>query len=118
MPTESIAAIMIHVSNVPAALIWYQQAFPNAVRKRVEAHNFEYLAIGEINLELVPADEKVASGATGSVVYWRVADFNEALQHLQDIGATLYRGPKEIESGLRMCQICDPWGNCLGLRGP
>ena len=109
---------MVHVPDVPAAIAWYQRAFPNAVRKRVEAHDFDYLTIGEINLELVPADEKVASGAAGSVVYWRVPDFDKALQRLKDIGGILYRGPMEIENGLRMCQIRDPWGNCLGIRGP
>jgi len=118
MPTKSIAAVLIHVSDVAAGLAWYQRAFPNAVHKRVEARNFEYLSIGRLNLELVRADEKVASGAAGSVVYWRVANFDKALKHMQEIGAVLYRGPMEIEDGQRMCQVRDPWGNCIGLRGP
>jgi predicted enzyme related to lactoylglutathione lyase len=118
MPTKSIAAVLIHVSDVAAGLAWYQRAFPNAVHKRVEARNFEYLSIGRLNLELIRADEKVASGAAGSVVYWRVADFDKVLKHMQEIGAVLYRGPMEIEDGQRMCQVRDPWGNCIGLRGP
>jgi len=54
----------------------------------------------------------------GTVVYWRVAEFDEALAHLLGVGATLYRGPMAIEDGQLMCQVQDPWGNCLGLRGP
>jgi predicted enzyme related to lactoylglutathione lyase len=118
MSNDAIAAVLIHVADVQAGLSWYEQAFPCAERKRLDTVDFEYLAIGSIKLELVAADGKVASGAAGSVVYWRVADFDVALKHLQGVGAVLYRGPMEIENGQRMCQVRDPWGNCIGLRGP
>jgi hypothetical protein len=78
---------------------------------------FECLELEGIQLEIVPADEKVASGAAGSVVYWNVANFDVALSHFQSIGATPYRCPGEIEDGMRMCQVRDPWSNCIGLRG-
>jgi uncharacterized protein len=114
-----ITAVMIHVSDVTAALAWYARAFPQAVCKKIAmpAFNFEYLDISGVMLELVPADEKVSSGASGTVVYWRVPEFDQALAHFQAIGATLYRGPLEIEDGEHMCQLRDPWGNCIGLRG-
>lgn len=114
-----ITAVMIHVSEVTTALNWYQRAFPYAVRKKLSMPTleFEYLEVDSVMLELVPTDEKVSSGASGSVVYWKVPDFDQALAHFQSIGATLYRGPAEIENGKRMCQVRDPWGNCIGLRG-
>lgn len=110
---------MIHVGDVAAALDWYQAAFPAALRKAVDTPgpDFEFLDIRGVQLELVPADEKVGAGASGSVVYWQVPDFDDALAHLLSIGATLYRGPGTIEGGLRICQVRDPWGNCIGLRG-
>lgn len=79
---------------------------------------FEYLLVGQIKLELVPADSKVSSGPRGSVVYWQFAQFEEALLRFQKAGAQLYRGPMLIEGGQLMCQVQDPWGNCIGLRGP
>lgn len=118
MPTEPIAAVLVHVSDVQAGLAWYQQAFSSAVRLQVEATGFEFLSIRGVQLELVPSDEEVASGACGSVVYWHVANLQSALEHMQCIGAKLYRGPMQIEDGLSMCQVRDPWGNCIGLRGP
>jgi len=36
---------------------------------------------------------------------------------LEKLGASLYRGPMPIEDGLGMCQLADPFGNLLGLRG-
>jgi predicted enzyme related to lactoylglutathione lyase len=118
MQASSIAAVLVPVPDVAAGRAWYQRAFPQARLKRVEGFDFEYLAVGEIHLELVPSDEKVAAGAAGSVVYWSVPQFEKALEHMQCIGATLYRGPLDIEEGRSMCQVLDPWGNCIGLRGP
>ena len=110
---------MVHVSDVPAALTWYARAFPHATRRKIAmpTFEFEYLDVDGVLLEVVPADEKVSSGASGSVVYWQVPDFGQALAHVQSIGATIYRGPNEPEDGKRMCQVQDPWGNCMGLRG-
>jgi predicted enzyme related to lactoylglutathione lyase len=118
MPINPIAAVMVHVSNVDAALAWYLQAFPEAIRTTARGTDFVYLCVGDIQLELVLADEKVSSGAAGSVVYWQVANFEESLHWLQVLGANLYRGPMQIEANLSMCQVKDPWGNCIGLRGP
>lgn len=110
---------MIHVSDVPAALDWYARALPQATRRKIAmpTFEFEYLDVDGVMLELVPADEKVGFGASGSVVYWKVPDFDQAHAHFQSVGATLYRGPVDIEDGKRICQIKDPWGNCIGLRG-
>ena len=109
---------MVHVSSVDEALAWYEQAFPNAVRARVNHPEFEFLMVGSARIELVQADSKVASGACGSVVYWAVPHFESALRRFLDLGADLYRGTIDIEDGQIMCQVRDPWGNCVGLRGP
>ena len=113
-----IAAVMIHVGDVQAALDWYARAFAGATCHTFAGSTDEYLLHGGVMLELVPADAKVQSGAAGSVVYWQVEDFAAALAHMQSLGAELYRGPMQIEGGQRMCQVRDPWGNCIGLRGP
>ena len=115
---SGIAAVMVHVSEVEAGIAWYERALPTARRESAGEPPFERLAVGEVFIEIVPADSKVSSGASGSVVYWRVAQFESALSHFQAVGATLYRGPISIENGERMCQVLDPWGNCIGLRGP
>jgi predicted enzyme related to lactoylglutathione lyase len=113
-----VTAILIHVSNPAEGLLWYGKAFPEAVASVSLPSGFEYLRIGDIQLEIVPADEKVSSGAAGTVVYWWTDDFSRSLAHLRDAGAVLYRGPMKIDQELWMCQFRDPWGNCIGVRGP
>ncbi|HEV7323073.1 MAG TPA: VOC family protein [Ensifer sp.] len=116
--TNGVAAILVHVSDPEAGLAWYQRAFPHAERQWLEAFDFAYLKVGTVDLELVQADEKLASGAAGSVVYWSVEDLDRSLAHFEALGAVLYRGPMAIQEGLWMCQVRDPFGNCIGLRGP
>jgi predicted enzyme related to lactoylglutathione lyase len=117
MSFHPIAAVLVHVLDCQAGLDWYQAAFSNAKRVWIESE-FEFLDIDGVQVEIVPSDEKVSSGAAGTVVYWRVEDLNAALEHFESLGASLYRGPMEIENSLSMCQVRDPWGNCIGLRGP
>lgn len=116
MPEGRIAAVMVHVPNQAAALAWYAQAFPSAQRREVDG--LTLLEVSSISLELIPADAKVGNGAAGTVVYWHTDDFAAELERLQSLGATLYRGPMVIEDCQQMCQVKDPWGNLLGLRGP
>ncbi|MDR3005968.1 MAG: glyoxalase/bleomycin resistance/dioxygenase family protein [Acidovorax sp.] len=116
--SHPIAAVMVHVGDVQQALAWYLRAFDQACRHRPPGTDFECLRIAGVQLELVPADQKVGSGPAGSVVYWRVDCLARARSHFLALGATPYRGPLAIESGLGICQVRDPWGNCIGLRGP
>ena len=118
MPIACITAVMVPVTDVQAALAWYRRAFPQAALCCADEAAFEYLSLGGISLEFVPSDDKVSSGPCGSVVYWRVRDCDAMLQHLQSLGGRLYRGPMPIEGALTMCQVQDPWGNCIGIRGP
>ncbi|OCJ17877.1 hypothetical protein A6U87_02840 [Rhizobium sp. AC44/96] len=113
-----VTAVLVHVASMSEGMVWYRRAFPDAVVEISEPSGFEFLKIGQTQLEIVPADEKVASGAAGSVVYWWVDDFDRTLAHLQSVGAVLYRGPMKIDGELWMCQVRDPWGNCIGIRGP
>ncbi|MBB4223304.1 MULTISPECIES: VOC family protein [Variovorax] len=117
-----IAAVMVHVADVEAALRWYEAAFGGeAVRVRIGTPVFECLSVQGVLLEIVPSDGKVDSGASGSVVYWSVDRFDAALRGFESAGAVLYRGPLRLDDaqGVQyMCQVRDPWGNCIGLRGP
>jgi predicted enzyme related to lactoylglutathione lyase len=93
---------MIHVSDVQRGLAWYQQAFPSAIRTLASGTDFEILVLDGVQLEVVLSDEKVSSGAAGSVVYWSVGNLAIALQHMRSVGTSLYRGPIQIEHGLGM----------------
>ncbi|MFM2484311.1 VOC family protein [Celerinatantimonas yamalensis] len=110
-------AVLIHVPDVQLGLKWYQKAFPMASVCYLEEFDFTVLSIDGFSLEIVQADEKVSAGKCGSVLYWSFKNLNDALAHFNKLGARLYRGPLMIENGLAMCQVEDPFGNLIGLRG-
>ena len=110
-------AILIHVPSVEEGLCWYKKAFPDAVAIYHPDSDFTVLDINGFSIEIVKADKKVGFGKKGTVLYWSVDNFDKALMRFQSIGAKLYRGPMEIEDGLIMCQVEDPFGNLIGIRG-
>ncbi|KTC42826.1 hypothetical protein AO265_38260 [Pseudomonas sp. ABAC61] len=118
MPDSPIIAVMIHAADWRAATTWYAQAFPDARRIVHEPDDFGHLQLAGLSLEIVPCDAKVDQGPAGSVVYWRVQDLPAEVRRLSALGGRLYRGPMAIEGGERICQVQDPWGNCIGLRQP
>ncbi len=117
-PAGPVCAILIHVPDWREGLAWYSRAFTEARLLDSTGDGWAGLDVGGVLLEVVPADHKVASGAAGTVVYWSAADFDARVAYLRSIGAELYRGPLAIEDGAFMCQLRDPFGNLLGVRGP
>lgn len=111
-----IVSVLIHVPDWREATEWYARAFATAIRAQPETDDYGHLEVGGVALEIVQADEKVGCGPAGSVVYWAVTHLQAEIARLTGMGATLYRGPLDIEGGDRICQVRDPWGNCIGLR--
>ncbi|TQP19207.1 MULTISPECIES: glyoxalase/bleomycin resistance/dioxygenase family protein [Vibrio] len=111
------AAVLIHVPNVEQGLSWYQKAFSDAKPVYHSDFDFTVLDLNGFSIEIVQADEKVGSGKNGTVLYWSVNNLSKSLACFEALGAKLYRGPMEIENGLSMCQVEDPFGNLIGLRG-
>lgn len=116
MPNNRIVSILLHTKDWRVATDWYAQAFPQAVRVYPYSDDYGLLQLNGVALEIINADEKVSSGAAGSVVYWSVEDLRQEVQRLDAIGAKLYRGPLQIDGGEWIAQVRDPWGNCIGLR--
>ncbi|PHM39437.1 Var1 [Xenorhabdus mauleonii] len=112
------ATLLIPVPDVKAGLAWYKRAFPSARPIYLVEFDFTALEIGDFSLDIVQADEKVSCGQQGTVLYWSVPCLSSAIRHFQNLEAQIYRGPMKIDNGLGMCQVKDPFGNLLGLKGP
>lgn len=109
-------ANLIHVNDIESSIAWYKRAFPCAVERDIEG--FSVLDINGFWLEIVQADAKVTAGKSGSVTYWQVDDLQTEITRFTALGSVVYRGPMAIEDGQGMCQVTDPSGNLIGLRGP
>ncbi|RXJ74356.1 glyoxalase/bleomycin resistance/dioxygenase family protein [Veronia nyctiphanis] len=110
-------AILFHVPHVDQGIEWYKKAFPNA--KFIYLPDLDFVALDSegFSIEIIQGDNKVSAGKRGTVVYWSVQDFEEAVEHFLSLGGLMYRKPLILETGMGMCQIEDPFGNLIGLRG-
>ena len=111
-------ALLVHAPDWELGFAWYKEAFPCAKTIEMPEFNFRALQIGEFLIEVVRSDKKVPSGKAGTVLYWKVDDLLMEIERFKKLGSELYRGPMSIENGLGMCQVTDPFGNLIGLRGP
>ncbi len=52
---------------------------------------------------------------TGGVAYWGVADADNALGRLLELGATEHSGVQDVGEGIRLATVLDSEGNVFGI---
>lgn len=110
MLERRILSILLHVGDWRAATDWYQRAFPEAKPVLPSTDDYGHLEMGGVVLKIVNADDKVTSGAAGTVVYWVEADLDAGVLRLGLLGASLNRGPLALEGSDLICQVRGLWG--------
>ena len=70
--------------------------------------------VGGYELGLDP--DPPSSASTGSVVvYWGVVNVDAALKHLLSLGAAEHTNVQDVDEGIRVATVLDPFGNILGV---
>jgi predicted enzyme related to lactoylglutathione lyase len=115
MTLQSLDHVVMFVPAVRAAAEWYSSALGLPIA--VLDDNFAYIQVGSSQLCFHVADAKADAGHHGQVAYWRVSSLAGTCARLERAGGSLFRGPLDIGSEDRVCQIADPFGNLLGLIG-
>lgn len=109
-----VSGVTFFVRDVREATWWIQDL--TGVDPVLTSDNFSEFRIGNAELVLHIADEKIGLGASGSVAYWDVRDLETAIVDFLSLGGCLYRDPKSGPDGSRVCQVTDIFGNVWGLR--
>lgn len=104
------------VHNVKKSSTWYSKVLNTPLT--IDTDKFGLIKIGPNELCFHLADDKSPVSTGGSVAYWSVENLKETLNLFIKHGGSLYRGPIEIpETNKGICQIKDPFGNVISLRG-
>lgn len=113
-----IKAVFIFTENPVESATWYSQLFDLPIK--IKEDYFCLIQIGDTELCFHLADSKSPKSAGGSVSYWNVINFQDALDKAISLGAKIYRGPLKIEEEKNrwIAQIKDPNGNVIGIDGP
>ena len=113
---NKLHTVYLFVHNVKESSSWYSKVLN--IPLTIDEDNFGLIKICSSEMCFHPVDDKSPVSTGGSVAYWHVEDLAEASDLFVKHGGSLYRGPIEIpESDEGICQIKDPFGNVIGLRG-
>ena len=113
---KKLHSVYLFVSDVKKSSAWYSKVLNTPLT--IDEDKFGLIKIGSNEMCFHQADEKSPVSTGGSVAYWSVENLTDTLDLFLKHGGLLYRGPIEIpESNEGICQIKDPFGNIIGLRG-
>jgi ribosomal-protein-serine acetyltransferase len=120
LPAEShglmgLDFVYVFASDVAQSKKWYEKVL--GLSPVVDIENYAEFRVAGSGLCLHPADSKSPLSTGGSVGYWRVLDFQKAVDYFKAHGAVVYRGPLDIGNSNFICQVRDPFGNVIGLTG-
>jgi methyltransferase (TIGR00027 family) len=110
-----LRAIVYRVPDLDRAKLWYQKAVgkPPVYDSPIAV----IFAVGDVMLNLAPADEAAPTGAPQAVAYWDVEDIEDAHRKLIEAGAAA-RGEIIVTAvKSRAATLVDPFGNTFGIVG-
>jgi predicted enzyme related to lactoylglutathione lyase len=107
---------MYFVDDPQVAASWYAKHLFNDVRVQQES-GFFWFEAGTIEVGFHPSNDEKNPAGGGSVVYWRVENFDRSRDALLRAGCESWRGPLGLSPERRICQLRDPFGNIFGLEG-
>lgn len=108
---KGLGTVIYHVTDVSKAKAWYTAAFEQG--PYFDQPFYVGFNIGGYELGLDP--NQPATGAGGSVAYWRVDDLAESVRHFVATGATVVAEVQEVGEGIKVATVADPFGNRIGL---
>lgn len=108
---ERLRTIVYSAQNLPAARDWYTLVLGQ------EPYFSEPFYVGfNVNGSELGLDPNApAAGQAGPITYWRVANADEALARLRELGATRHQPVQDVGGGIRLGTVVDPFGNVVGV---
>lgn len=115
---KNIKAVFIFTDKPVESASWYSQLFELPIK--IKEDHFCLIQNHEIEFCFHLADSKSPQSTGGSVSYWNVTNFEDALDKALSLGGKTYRGPLQVEDEENrwIAQIKDPNGNIIGIDGP
>ena len=106
-----LRTIIYAAPDLAATKAWYAETF--GIQPYFDERFYVGFSINGFELGLDPNQKP--SGATGPVVYWKVADIQTAHAHLLSKGAAQLTGIQEVGGGIQVATVIDPFGNQVGI---
>lgn len=115
---QGVRAVMVFSDDPPRAARWWADTLGGEAHVEGDGPAFAWVDVNGVELGFHTADEQRNPRGGSPVVYWSVPSVTAARRRLLAAGCTHHRGPLDIDSDRRICQLVDPFGTVFGLDGP
>lgn len=109
---EGLRTIIYQVDDLAEAKDWYSRILGFA--PYFDEPFYVGFNVGGYELGLDPDGEKVTKG-NNAIVYWGVANIENALEKLLEAGAETESEIMEVGGGVKVATVRDPFKNVLGI---
>ena len=106
-----LRTVIYGAPDLAKAKDWYSQAF--GIEPYFDEPFYVGFNVGGYELGLDPNAKHVGPG--GSVAWWGVERIDEAMAHLESIGASVMQRPQDVGEGIKVASVQDPFGNIVGI---
>ena len=111
---KDILTSLLFVENIKKSQAFYEKLFNLKALETSEIFCSFKFEQTYFNLHLADLRSPISKG--GSVSYFELEDFDSFMKHALSLEMKVYRGPLFIkETGRRICQLEDPFGNVIGV---
>lgn len=109
---EGLRTVIYQVDDLAKAKDWYSRILGFA--PYFDEPFYVGFNVGGYELGLDPDGEKVTKG-NNAIVYWGVANIENALENLLEAGAETKSEIMEVGGGVKVATVKDPFENVLGI---
>ncbi|HEU4879283.1 MAG TPA: VOC family protein [Gemmatimonadaceae bacterium] len=106
-----LRTVIYSAPDLSRAKEWYSRAF--GIDPYFDEPFYVGFNVGGYELGLDPNAKNVGPG--GVVPYWGVGNIDEAMAHMQSIGAEVGEAAHEVGEGIKVGSVRDPFGNVIGI---
>ena len=108
-----LRTVVYMVEELEKAKNWYANAF--GLKPYYDSPYYVGFNVGGYELGLHPIEEAKGKD-TGTVLhYWGVENVQKSYETLLTLGATKHEKPFDVEGGLTLASVYDPWENIIGI---
>lgn len=112
-PFLGIYTVIYRVPDIGEAKRWYAAALGR--EPYFDEPFYVGFDVAGYELGLQPEEGPHRAGAGGSTAYWGVANADDAVARLLELGASLREPVQDVGGGVRVAALHDPFGNVLGV---
>ncbi len=112
-PFLGLRTVIYHAPDLDAAKSWYS-TLPG-IQPYFDQPFYVGFNVRGYELGLDPDPSTTPGGASGSIAYWGVSDTQASLQRGLSLGATERTAVQEVDEGIKMATMSDPFGNIIGV---